>query len=572
MSFGTFDAQPAIPSNNDAGSLPFVQAENRIFFGLFDEAFETLRNPIDEGTAHRTLGQLFDAKPLRDLLMEAIRYGSDPARKAELLRQTDGAVDHQHIIAVMSSRVLVQNEMDLSKVLAIREDMERAYAKRLQPHFIQSLFLEAFRRLGGTIHRREEGRFEITHVPVRMRERDRVVGTGAPLQPRYERVTFDKKFVDDQPRAHLICPGSPLLSTTISCTLDDHLDLLKRGALLVDDGDSGVTPRLLFTLEHMVQDGRKGRHGLYNIVSQRLEFAEAGPDGQFKHAGTAPYLDYRGASDAERTLLAAELEATWLKQPWEDMAMRFAVQQIAPKHLEDVRRHRLPYVAKVEAEVKARLMKEVRFWDARAEELRVRERAGKKTKLPAQVAEERANRLGERLKVRMSQLQAERSLFSQPPVVKGGALVIPGGLLRKLAGGGATLAAETDADRELTERLAMEAVFATERALGRIPSDRSSERGLGYDVESKEPRESHLYFVEVKGRLAHADSVTLTRNEILCALNAPEWFRLAIVLIDNGVAQPPVYVTNFDFGQPGFAQTNATYSLKQLLNHGGPPR
>jgi len=67
MSFGTFDAQPAIPSNNDAGSLPFVQAENRIFFGLFDEAFETLRNPIDEGTAHRTLGQLFDALRERKL-------------------------------------------------------------------------------------------------------------------------------------------------------------------------------------------------------------------------------------------------------------------------------------------------------------------------------------------------------------------------------------------------------------------------------------------------------------------------------------------------------------------------
>lgn len=118
----------------------------------------------------------------------------------------------------------------------------------------------------------------------------------------------------------------------------------------------------------------------------------------------------------------------------------------------------------------------------------------------------------------------------------------------------------------------MEAVFATERSLGRQPSDRSAERGLGYDIESRDPKESHLYFVEVKGRLAHADSVNLTRNEILCALNAPDRFRLAIVLVENGVAKQPVYVTNFDFGQPGFAQTGATYALKQLLDHGGPPR
>jgi hypothetical protein len=173
----------------------------------------------------------------------------------------------------------------------------------------------------------------------------------------------------------------------------------------------------------------------------------------------------------------------------------------------------------------------------------------------------------------MLQLQAERTLFSQPPVLKGGALVIPRGLLRKLGVVSApSLPTETDADRALTEKLAMEAVFAAEKALGRVPSDRSAERGLGYDVESKDPREQHLYFVEVKGRLAHADSICLTRNEILCALNAPERFRLAIVLVENGVAREPVYVTNFDFGQPGFAQTNATYDLKRLLDHGGPPR
>ncbi len=200
--------------------------------------------------------------------MDAIRYGSDPARKQELLRQTDNAVERQHILAVLERQALAQNEMDLSKVLSIRENMERAYAKRLQPHFVQSFFLEAFKRLGGTIHRREEGRFEITHVPTTVRERDRVMGVGAPVQARYERVTFDKNFVDEQPRAHLVCPGSSLLEATISCTLDQHVDVLKRGTILIDDNDQGTEPRLLFTLEHVVRDGRKGRHGVYNVVSR----------------------------------------------------------------------------------------------------------------------------------------------------------------------------------------------------------------------------------------------------------------------------------------------------------------
>jgi superfamily II DNA or RNA helicase len=524
------------------------------------------------GKVFDVLGNLFERKPLRDLLMEAIRYGSDPARQAELLRQADNAVERDHILAVFERQSLVRNEMDLSRVMAIREDMDRAYARRLQPHFVQSFFLEAFKRLGGTIHRREEGRFEITHVPTIVRDRDRAVGTGAPVQSRYERVTFDKLFVDEQPRAHLICPGSPLLEATLSCTLDQHVDVLKRGAILVDDNDPGVTPRILFTLEHVIRDGRKGRHGEYNVVSQRLEFIEVGPDRSFRRAGAAPYLDYRAASDGERKALESEVQSGWLHADWEALVTTFAIQNVVPRHLEEVKKSRLPLVAKVEAEVKARLMKEVRFWDARAEELRVRERAGKKTKLSAHVAEERANRLGDRLKSRMAQLQAERTLYPEPPMMKGGALIVPRGLLQKLGVLSADLPVETDADREVTERIAMDAVFATERALGRDPRDKSGERGLGYDIESRDPQARNLYFVEVKGRLTGADSVTLTRNEILCALNAPDRFRLAVVLVENGAARPPVYVTNFDFGQPGFGQTGATYALKQLLDHGGPPR
>jgi SNF2 family DNA or RNA helicase len=544
--------------------------EGEVYLRLL-EKLEVERKALG-GKVFDVLGNLFDQKPLRDLLMEAIRYGSDPERQAELLKQADNAMERDHILAIFERQSLVRNEMDLSRVMAIREDMERAYAKRLQPHFVQSFFQEAFKRLGGTIHRREEGRFEITHVPTTVRDRDRAMGVGAPIQPRYERVTFDKQYVDEQPRAHLVCPGSPLLEATISCTLDLHADVLKRGAILIDDNDLGTTCRLLFTLEHVIRDGRKGRHGAYNVVSQRLEFVEVGTDRVFRHAGAAPYLDYRATSDAERAALEPEAQGAWLKTDWSALVTTFAIENVVPRHLEEVKKSRLPLVAKVEAEVKARLMKEVRFWDARAEELRAKERAGKKTKLPAQVAEERANRLGDRLKSRMAQLQAERTLFPEPPLLKGGALIVPRGLLSKLGIQSSGMPLVTDADRALTERLAMEAVWATEIALGREPSNRSDERGLGYDIESRDPKESHLFFVEVKGRLAHADSVSLTRNEILCALNAPDRFRLAIVLIEEGVAKPPVYVTDFDFGQPGFAQTGATYALKQLLDHGGPPR
>ena len=117
----------------------------------------------------------------------------------------------------------------------------------------------------------------------------------------------------------------------------------------------------------------------------------------------------------------------------------------------------------------------------------------------------------------------------------------------------------------------MEAVKAAERALGRVPTDRSAQRGIGYDIESKDPETGRLYFLEVKGRSGSTDHLSMTRTEVLCALNEPERFRLAIVLVEDGRAAEPVYVQDFDFGQPGFAQTSSTYSLSSLLAHGGAP-
>ena len=119
--------------------------------------------------------------------------------------------------------------MDASRVHRIREDMERAEARRLQPHYIESFFLEAFQRLGGTAKQREPRRYEITHVPAPVRNRDRLIGIGEPVLPRYERIAFEKSLVapHGQPLAAFVCPGHPLLDAVIDLTLERHRDLLE---------------------------------------------------------------------------------------------------------------------------------------------------------------------------------------------------------------------------------------------------------------------------------------------------------------------------------------------------------
>src|SRR5207248_3273768 len=122
------------------------------------------------------------------------------------------ALDRGQLENLLEERALAHDAMDASRVRRIREDMERAEAKRLQPHYIESFFLEAFHRLGGTAKQREPRRYELTYVPTPVRHRDRLLGLREPVLARYERVAFEKTLVSPsgQPLAAFVCPGHPL--------------------------------------------------------------------------------------------------------------------------------------------------------------------------------------------------------------------------------------------------------------------------------------------------------------------------------------------------------------------------
>src|SRR5947207_8176306 len=140
-----------------------------------------------------------------------------PEVRARLTRAIENGVDRAQLQDLLEERALAHDAMDASRVHRIREDMERAEARRLQPHYIESFFLEAFQRLGGTAKQREPRRYEITHVPAPVRNRDRLIGIGEPVLPRYERIAFEKALVapQGQPLAAFVCPGHPLLDATI---------------------------------------------------------------------------------------------------------------------------------------------------------------------------------------------------------------------------------------------------------------------------------------------------------------------------------------------------------------------
>ncbi|MGC9371617.1 MAG: helicase-related protein, partial [Paracoccaceae bacterium] len=523
-----------------------------------------------QGKVFDVLGELFHREPLRKLLVDAIRYGDRPEVRARLEQAVDNAVDQEHVRELLEARSLATESMDTTQIMRIREDMERYAARRLQPHYIRAFFMQAFERLGGTIHQREPGRYRISYVPARIRHRARELGTALPVWETYDRVCFDKELMTQAglPEADFLCPGHPLLDTVIDLVLDDHRETLRQGAVLVDPTDPGTTPRALFLLEQQVRDaGGSGSAG--RTISREVHFVEVSEAGELRRGGYAPYLDYRPATAEELAGLGPCLEADWLSgEALEERAVAYAIEHLVPRHLAEVRQRRETRIDKTLAAVHERLTKEINYWDQQAADLRRRLRQSQRPRpglrINAERAQQRADALAERLEQRTAELERERKVSAAPPVVVGGALIVPVGLL---------LGDATPADlrtRQVTEAIAMQAVMEAELALGNHPRDVSSEN-LGYDIESLVPADGRLRFIEVKGRRAGAETVTVTKNEILTAINSADQFILALVEVEDGDAKDPRYVRQPFHREPDFDATSVNYDLRELLARSTPP-
>ena len=539
------------------------------------EKLEQARQTLG-GQVFDVLGKLeFEGRPLRELLIDAIRYGEQPEVRARLDTAVDHALDRHRIQDLLEEQQLAHDAMDASRVHRVREDMERAEARRLQPHYIESFFHEAFRRLGGTARPREAGRYQITHVPAPVRSRDRRIGLREPVLPRYERIAFAKPKVapPGQPLAAFICPGHPLLDAVIDLTLERHRDLLKRGVVLVDPRDASTRPRVLFFLEHALQDASLTRAGDRRVVSKRMLYVELDADGAARHLHYAPYLDYRPLADDDPGVEAIlnRPECAWIDRALEERVQAHAVAQVVPQHLAEVRDARVDLIRKTEAAVKDRLTKEIAYWDHRAEQLKLDEEAGKTgARLNSGEARKRADTLQARLERRLTDLKLEAQISPLPPVVLGGVLVVPAGLVAATAGRVVAVGTPT-VDRQERAARARAAVMAIERALGFEPWDREFEK-LGYDIESRVPNSGRLRFIEVKGRDAGAETVTVTRNEILYSLNKPEDFILAIVEFHGDDGNRVRYVRQPFNREPDFDVTSVNYDLDKLLARAEEPR
>ncbi|HMM97451.1 MAG TPA: helicase-related protein [Anaerolineales bacterium] len=520
------------------------------------------------------LGKLFRDTSLRQLLMDAIRYGDQPEVRARLFEAVDNIADQERVRSLLEERSLAGDTMDISKVHRIREDFERAQARRLQPHFVASFFKAAFEHLGGTLHSREPLRYEISHVPAVIRTRARLLERGVVLT-KYERITFHKEAINvaGKATAEFVCPGHPLMDAVTDLILERYRSMLKQGAILVDPSDAGEEMRTLFYLEHSIQDARPDGDGNRRVISRQMQFVEVNPRGEMKSTGPAPFLDYHPLPEKSRSLLEPAMQAEWLRGDLEAQVRAHAAQHIVPEHLNEVKKRREEMIERTNRAVHDRLTKEIAYWDHRAQELKAQEQAGRpNARLNSDLARRRADDLQARLQKRMEELEQERHIAAQPPVVIGGALIIPAGLLARLQG--ETISPEAalfGKRRKAVELAAMRAVMDKERQFGFEPED-VSVQDLGWDIESRIPGTGKLRFIEVKGRAEGATTVTISKNEILAGLNKPEDYYLAVVEVafagERAEGKEPIYIRSPFQREPDFAATSVNYELKELLRLG----
>jgi hypothetical protein len=230
------------------------------------------------------------------------------------------------------------------------------------------------------------------------------------------------------------------------------------------------------------------------------------------------------------------------------------------------------------AAVHERLVKEINHQQNRLLRTQDDIAAGKVPRVNLDNVNRTLNELTARLEVRQKELLAAKEVSSATPIVLGGALVIPAGLLAQRRGepSSSGIWSADAAARQRIERIAMQAVMDTESAAGNLVYDVSAEK-CGWDITSQPPGTDGCPLppprhIEVKGRALGADTITVTKGEILYGLNQRDKFLLAIVLVDGEKAIGPSNIRQPFTVEPDWATTSINMNLASLLSRAEPLR
>lgn len=517
----------------------------------------------------------FHGRSLKDLMMDAILYGDDPVKQAELDQVIDSGVSDGlgELLAERSTHPEWFESLDVNHV---RELMERTRERKLQPGYIAAFFLSAFRRLGGTAHLREKGRWELTHVPQDVRRTAQRLDHRHPVTDVYERITFETAKVHPDsrsPEATLIAPGTPLLDAVSTLVLERYGGALDHGTVFVDRTDGQPDePTLMMAADQRIDDA-DGR-----AVSHHFDYVRLGEcDAEPRISPMPPYLDYETPKPQDHEAIQALLERSWIRGDHSTEISRFVYRNGTKPRLQELQARRDEENQHVFAQMQTRLNAEIEYWYGVRNQIEEDKRNGicRKRSISLETANERISGYVERLKRREDELTHADRLRPRPAVIRGVALVVPG---RMLAARGSADEPESKpfaVSTEEVDRRAVIAAMTAERSVGRTPQE-MPHANAGFDIRSTAP-DGTVYFIEVKGRvdLPEADTFTVTANEVAFAQSQGDRHRLALVRVSpDGPARDRLrYVLHaFDSIIPAASTRSFNERFADYWNRGGTPQ
>ncbi|MDQ0685341.1 superfamily II DNA or RNA helicase [Streptomyces achromogenes] len=379
------------------------------------EVFTRLLEKLDQmretygGKVFDVLGEAFAETPLRDLLLDAIQYGEQPHVKERMHEVIDTTVG-DGLKSLLDERALASEHLSDADLRALRATMDEARSRRLQPHYIESTFKDAFTRLGGRIVKREQGHYEIANVPQHIRS----AGNG-PIATKYDRVTFDLNHVqpDDRAGADLLAPGHPLHDAVMDETIRNFGGALNQGTVLVSA--TLEEPHLLVGVVEEVADATG------ESVARRFAYAYVDSHGTVHPAGPAPYLDCAAAPNGAATDIACGLP--WLADA-EDKATSWIIANQLPEYLAEVQPRRLAELIKTRELVTKRLTSESERLLLDGAAASEKERRGEKPKESSESLHRKAVELDVRLRKRLALLDQQQLMSTRPPQIVTAALVL----------------------------------------------------------------------------------------------------------------------------------------------------
>ena len=469
----------------------------------------------------------FDNKSLEDLLTDVIR-GKEPG---EGQRAINESLDSANLKKLIDKTKLTSDSLDTLTAKNIQKAVKSSENSKLPKEVIKNFFLEAFEELGGEITPRKGGAYKISRYPPRINKKEL---EEFPKQPFY--VCFDKEGQESTGdlQAKLLLAGSPLLNSIADLILEKYKDDFYRGSIYRDELDFRKELKLSLCMEEGMGDVKSPifREAYFIELNKSIpQSLEASFPIELLNSNKKPL------SEEELSLVKnyfKENDTDWIKAGTQ--AKDF-IQETFSRHMEEIKTKKLKILEESEKSIRH----EIRS-------LEITE---------SFQAEKEADELGHKLDTYHQKIEDLKSISLIPPKVVTGFLIVPKGFLDSLQ---PHVEEYGQNEKNEMEKIGMETVEDVERRLGFDPVDVSKEN-CGYDIKSSEGR-----LIEVKARKLDALTITVTRNELQTALDNPDKFILAIVLVENGKAKETLYLINpFRGESKPNKEVNRSYNVDTLV-------